>query len=220
MDNRILVIDGFDEVEVYSQSLRSAGFVVERSRGDAALSLVQKGPVSAVVAPVIESSERELVARIREVRAELPIIGVGADVELELAMLCISQPVVAGVFVSIVKYVLQQMRIRRAWRDLPCEVVVSATDAKNEFASILETAVARGPVCIQKHGEARAVLIGWDDYEKLTAAPDRLDVLRNEYDALLGRMQQPGMRERMQSAFDATPDELAAAAVSQAHRGR
>jgi prevent-host-death family protein len=97
---------------------------------------------------------------------------------------------------------------------------VSATDAKNEFATILETAVARGPVGIEKHGEARAVLIGWEDYEKLTAAPDPLDALRVEYDALLARMQRPGARERMKAAFDASPEELAAAAVSQAKRGR
>lgn len=219
MDDRILVIEGFDEVDAYTQSLRNAGLVVERVRADAALSIAREHRIRAVVAPVLAQSGRDLVASIRKARAELPIIAVGGSDEVAHATLCISQPVFGGVFASIVTYVLQQMRLRRAWRELPCEVAVSATDAKNEFASILETAVVRGPVRIEKHGAARAVLIGWDDYEKLTAAPAPLAVLRDEYDARLARMQQPGMYERMQTAFDASPDELAAAAVSQARRG-
>ena len=221
MDDRILLVEGFEEVELYSQSLRSAGFVVERVRSDRALSLVEESSVSAVVAPCVAPVQRDLVMRIRKLRAGLPIVGVGADMaERDLDLLCISEPVYGKVIVSILKFMLHHARGRRAWRHLPLEDTVSATEAKNEFATILETAVARGPVGIEKHGEARAVLIGWEDYEKLTAAPDSLGALRGEYDALLARMQQPGMRDRMQAAFDADPDELAAAAVSQAKRGR
>jgi antitoxin Phd len=217
--DRILIIEGFEQVDAYSQSLRSAGFAVERARPETAMALVNDASIRAVVVPCTAVADRELVTRIRKTRVELPMVGVGVTDDVDPAMLCISEPIDGGVFVSILKFMLHNTRTRRAWRDLPVEIAVSATEAKNEFAMILETAVARGPVCIQKHGEARAVLIAWDSYEKLTAAPDPLDLLREEYDSLLERMQRPGSRERMQSAFDATPEELGAAAVSRARRG-
>jgi hypothetical protein len=42
--------------------------------------------------------------------------------------------------------------------------------------------------------------------------------LSAKYDAMLERMQEPGARERMQKAFNATPQELAQAALEFARR--
>jgi len=220
----ILVIDGFGEADAYSASLQQAGFAITRSRGEAALSVVERRPLSAVVASIAATSGLELVKQIREAKSDLPIMAVSSPDASGLPagdiLFLLKQPVVGGVFVEIMKLFLQNLRTRRAWRELPWEVSVSATEAKNAFASILETAVSRGPVRIEKHGEARAVLVAWTDYEKLTAAPDRLGALSTEYDALLARLQEPGMYDRLQAAFDASPAELSAAAVKSQERVR
>ncbi|MBL8620499.1 MAG: type II toxin-antitoxin system prevent-host-death family antitoxin [Myxococcales bacterium] len=105
-------------------------------------------------------------------------------------------------------------RIRRQARE------VTATEAKNEFASILDTAVSRGPVVIRKHDAPRAVLVSWTEFEAMEAPGRRLDTLTAQYEARLAAMQRPGMRERMRAAFDADPAELAAAAVGAARGER
>ena len=46
----------------------------------------------------------------------------------------------------------------------------------------------------------------------------QLNALKAEFDRLLERMQRPGAREAMQSAFEATPDELGEAAVAAARK--
>jgi hypothetical protein len=43
--------------------------------------------------------------------------------------------------------------------------------------------------------------------------------LSSEFDALLARMQTPEARAGMQAAFDATPEQLAKAAVTFARKG-
>lgn len=84
---------------------------------------------------------------------------------------------------------------------------VSASDAKNAFGRVLEAAVRQGMVTITRHDEPRAVLLSMDEYRALSSARERsLDALAGEFDALLTRMQAPGMRSAMQTAFD-TPDE-------------
>jgi hypothetical protein len=47
---------------------------------------------------------------------------------------------------------------------------------------------------------------------------DRLAAWTEEFDALLARMQESGMRARMQAAFDASPEELGQAAADAARR--
>ena len=221
MSDSILVVEGFEEVDTYSASLERAGFTITRSRSDAALSVVERRPFSAVVASIAAGSGLELVKRIHATKSDLPILAVGSTDVTPFGdvLFLLEQPVAGAVFAGIMKLFVRNLRTRRAWRDLPWEMSVSATEAKNEFASILDTAVLRGPVRIEKHGTARAVLVAWDDYEKLTAAPDRLGALSTEYDALLARLQAPEMYDRLQSAFDASPAELSAAATKHRKRG-
>lgn len=97
---------------------------------------------------------------------------------------------------------------------------VTATVAKNEFASILDTAVSHGPVVIRKHDAPRAVLVSWAEFEAMDAPPRRLETLAAQYEARLMAMQRPGVRARMRAAFDATPAEIAAAAVRVARGDR
>lgn len=97
---------------------------------------------------------------------------------------------------------------------------VTATVAKNEFASILDTAVSHGPVVIRKHDAPRAVLVSWAEFEAMEAPPRRLETLEAQYEARLMAMQRPGVRARMRAAFDASPAEMAAAAVRVARGDR
>ncbi len=95
----------------------------------------------------------------------------------------------------------------------------SASDAKNQFGRVLETALADGIVMITKHDAVKAVLVSAEEFAALTGAREpALDTLSREFDRLLARMQTPKSRAGMKSAFEATPKQLGRAAVEGAHR--
>ena len=95
----------------------------------------------------------------------------------------------------------------------------SASDAKNQFGRVLETALADGVVMITKHDTVRAVLVSAEEFAALTGAREpALDTLSREFDRLLARMQTPKSRAGMKSAFEATPKQLGQAAVEGARR--
>jgi prevent-host-death family protein len=90
-----------------------------------------------------------------------------------------------------------------------------STDAKNAFGRVLDTALREGAIVITKHDDPKAVLLSWEEFEALASARSgQIAALANEFDALLARMQTVRARRRMQAAFDATPRQLAKAAVS------
>lgn len=96
---------------------------------------------------------------------------------------------------------------------------VTATDAKKEFGSVLETVIRGGVVVITKHDTPKAVLISVDDFDALSQASEaRLETLSQEFDALLARMQTPKARAGMKAAFNASPKQLGKAAVAVARR--
>src|SRR5882672_10030331 len=71
----------------------------------------------------------------------------------------------------------------------------SASDAKNQFGRVLETALADGVVMITKHDAVKAVLVSVDEFNALTRAKQsELDALTGEFDRLLARMQTPKSR--------------------------
>lgn len=89
---------------------------------------------------------------------------------------------------------------------------VTATAAKNGFASVMESAAREGGVVITKHDKPKAVVLSYDEYLALGGAPPpSLDALTAEFDAMLDAMQRPGQRAAMQAAFDSSPAELAKA---------
>jgi prevent-host-death family protein len=91
----------------------------------------------------------------------------------------------------------------------------NATQVKNAFGRVLDTALRRGAVVITKHDDPKAVLLSWDEFEALTSARSRqLEALTGEFDAMLERMQTARARRAMQSAFAAAPSELGRAAVA------
>lgn len=90
---------------------------------------------------------------------------------------------------------------------------VPATQAKNRFGEILQTARDSGPVFIERHGQAQAVVLGIDTYNKLTSnerTPQEreLDYWTREFDALHTKMQTLEARQAVDALFSATEAEL------------
>jgi len=90
---------------------------------------------------------------------------------------------------------------------------VPATQAKNRFGEILQTARDSGPVFIERHGQAQAVVLGIEAYNKLTSnqrsSQEReLDYWTREFDALHVRMQTHDARQAVDALFSATDAEL------------
>ena len=97
----------------------------------------------------------------------------------------------------------------------------SATEAKNSFGRVLDTASSQGMVAITKRDRTTAVVLSLDAYQALLGAQAKpLDTLSHEFDALLQRMQAPASRDAMMDAFDADPAELGQAAVVAAKPAR
>lgn len=94
---------------------------------------------------------------------------------------------------------------------------VTASRLKNEFGSVFDEAAVSGAVVITKHNIPRAVLLSYAEFEALaaTTAP-ALDDLSERFDKLLATMQTPKAKAGVAAAFDATPEELGAAAVKAA----
>ncbi len=90
----------------------------------------------------------------------------------------------------------------------------SATEAKNSFGRVLDTAFSQGVVAITKRDRPTAVVLSLDAYQALLGAQAQpLASLSQEFDLLLQQMQGPSARDAMMDAFDASPEELGAAAV-------
>lgn len=99
--------------------------------------------------------------------------------------------------------------------------MVAATRLKNEFGTVFEEVALRGAAVITKHDTPRAVLLSYAEFEALTAsATPALDDLSERFDKLLDAMQTPEAKAGVAAAFDATPEELGAAAVKAARAAR
>jgi antitoxin Phd len=103
--------------------------------------------------------------------------------------------------------------------DTGVPIKMTATDAKNQMGQLLETVMQGGVVLITKHEAPKAAVIPMTEYEKFSRATEaRLNALSGEFDALLARMQAPKARAGMKAAFDASPEQLAKAAVALARK--
>jgi antitoxin Phd len=95
---------------------------------------------------------------------------------------------------------------------------VTATEAKTRFGPLLETAIRGGSVVITKHDAPKAVLLSIAEFEALGGLPPDLNALSAEFDGLAARLQTPGRRKALKSAFEATPRELGRLAVANYRR--
>jgi prevent-host-death family protein len=98
-------------------------------------------------------------------------------------------------------------------------LTVTATEAKTRFGPLLEAVIRGGSVVITKHDTPKAVLLSMAAFEALGGSrPPDLDALRDEFDTLLARLQTPGNRKALRSAFEASPSELGRLAVANQRR--
>lgn len=92
--------------------------------------------------------------------------------------------------------------------------VVTATELKNSTADVIDQLGERRAVAITRHDKPRAVLLSLEEYEALTRQePAYMAGLMEKYRGMLDRMQRPEERAAAERAFNATPEELGAAAV-------
>lgn len=98
---------------------------------------------------------------------------------------------------------------------------VAASRLKNQFGTVFEEAAVNGAVVITKHDTPRAVLLSYAEFEALIApSTPELDDLSERFDKLLATMQTPEAKAGVAAAFDATPEDLGAAAVTAARTTR
>ncbi|HSS23892.1 MAG TPA: type II toxin-antitoxin system prevent-host-death family antitoxin [Mycobacterium sp.] len=94
---------------------------------------------------------------------------------------------------------------------------VAASRLKNEFGKVFDQATLDGAVLITKHDVPKAVLLSYAEFEALIkSATPVLDDLSERFDDLLATMQTPEAKAGVAAAFNATPQELGAAAVKAA----
>lgn len=97
---------------------------------------------------------------------------------------------------------------------------VTATEAKNAFGRVLDTALERGVVAITKREKVHAVVLSVEAYDALKQSSSRvLASLESEFETLVGAMQTPQARAAGDALFTAKPAALGRAAVDAA-RGR
>jgi len=98
-------------------------------------------------------------------------------------------------------------------------LVVTATDAQNEFGRILDQAGRDQDIVITRHNVARAVLVSMNRYREMRGAGGAmLNSLTDEFDALFAHMQQPSVREGTMRGIKATPAEMGESAHAAARR--
>ena len=108
------------------------------------------------------------------------------------------------------------IRIRNARGELVEPAKISSSDAKNGFGRILERVTKEGGVAITLRNEPKFMVISVETYQRMAHADSRsLNTLTDEFDALLDRMQEPGVRAAMERAFSMTPEQLGHAARRQ-----
>ena len=106
--------------------------------------------------------------------------------------------------------------LARLQRELRAVTTVQASEAKNQFGQVLETALTSGPVVITKHDAPKAILMSITEFEAMTRTRDQLDTLTRRFDATYAKLQRPEARRAMAAAFDASVTQLGQAAVKQA----
>jgi len=121
----------------------------------------------------------------------------------------------AILFVMGIKYSTSS-NVSPSVRELP---PVTATALKNSTADVLDQVIAEGAVAITRHDKPRAVLLSIEQYERMTGEDAGwLTSLQEECRDMLDKMQEPEQKAAAKRLFEATPEELGAAAVRAAKR--
>src|SRR5436309_2043130 len=96
---------------------------------------------------------------------------------------------------------------------------IQATSAKNQFGRLLESAIQGRSIVITKHDVPKAIMMSMDEYNAHTGeARPKLNLLTEEFNALLDSTQTPKARAAMKSLFKATPKQLGRVALAAARK--
>jgi len=237
--DRVLLVDDQPKVLAsYSRALASAGFeVTEAGSGDEALRRLERSPFDVVLTDLLvpKISGLAFLERLHAFSPALPFIVMvdkqSNEIAVEAAELGALQLLVKPIDLACLKRTVgRAVRLRRARQDATpaflaprgealTPIKITATDAKNQMGRVLDTVMQGGVVLITKRETPRAAVIPMAEYEKFSRATEaKLNALSGEFDALLARMQTPEARAGMKIAFDATPEQLAKAAVTFARK--
>jgi antitoxin Phd len=236
---RVLLID--DELSIlrdYGRALSGLGFDVTKAKNRSeALRRLENASFDVVVTDLLmpAMSGLELIQKVRTLAPQLPLIVMLSEMDNELAvaaaergaMQSLVKPINGALLGRTVRNALRFRHQRRVGapdplnlgKDLAAPVTMNATDAKNKMGQMLDTVMQGHVVLITKNGSARAAVIPITEYERFShAAETRLNVLSDEFDALLENMQTARARAGMRAAFEASPKQLANAAVEFARK--
>lgn len=236
---RVLLVD--DEPSVlasYGRALADAGFEVTKAGGgDEALRRLETDRFDVVLSDLLlpEKAGLEFLESLQAISPELPVIVMAGKQSNEIAVEAaelgavqyLLKPISKEVLTRTIRHVVgrnrkrretaPEMRARRG--DARGTVKMTATHAKNQMGQVLELVMGGGTVLITKREIPKVAVIPMAEYEKYSRATDaKLDALSGEFDALLERMQTPEARAGMKEAFDASPEQLAKAALEFARK--
>lgn len=236
---RVLLVD--DEPSIlasYGRALADVGFEVTEAAGrDEAFRRLDTAPFDVVLTDLL-IPEMDGLAFLKSLRAfspEMPVIVMVDELSNEIAVEAaelgavqsLVKPISPALLERTVGRVVGRNRVRRnavpgfltRRGDALGLTKITATDAKNQMGQVLERVMQGGVVLITKHETPKAAVIPMAEYEKFSRATEaRLNALSHEFDAILAHMQTPEARAGMQAAFDASPEQLAKAAVAFARK--
>jgi prevent-host-death family protein len=231
---QILLVDDRPDRDKTARQIEGAGFGVAAAvRVSDALELLAKRHFDVAVtdATMPDMSGVDIVRAMRSVQPDLPVIVMlkkwdnvlAIEASERGAVQCLARPVGLDELKRSIELACEQVsaaqRLAALRRRLAGVATVSATEAKNKFGAVLERTLRDGAVMISKRAAQAAVLISMADLEALVEPKrSKLDALTRQFDALYARMQENAAQQAAARAFDATPDELGAAAVRAARR--
>jgi antitoxin Phd len=231
---RVLLIDPDPSIlRSYSRRLARAGFEVEEAtKASDALRHIENDGFDVLFSD-FKMPDLDGLALMRKVRnrsARLQVVLIldnpSNEVVVQAAELGVLECLVKPITLELLEKtaVLALRRSRRAMPQAERPIAgktssFTASEAKNEFARMLEKAMQGDVVVITKHDVPKAVLISVHEFNLLSQAPEsKIETLTAEFDSLLAQMQGPAARKGMEAAFHASPKQLGTAAVAAARK--
>lgn len=230
---RVLVVDDKPSADAYATQLGEAGFEVTKAHlGVDAIRLLESAVFDVVLSDLRlpDLDGLTLARHVHDRSADTPVIllsesvvaGAVRQAVAASGLELLTKPISFG---SLKRATSRAVRRRaglvfdnRKGEEVGL-VSFNASEAKNLFGKVLETALREGATVIRKHDVPKAVLLSWEEFSSLTAMRRaQLDALTAEFDGLLARMQTPAARVGMRAAFEASPDQLGKAAVKAARK--
>jgi len=232
LTGNVLIVDEEPALRAtYSRALSQAGFAVTKAKaGREVLRRLEGGAFDVLLAD-IQMPEKNGLALLREIHAlspDLPVIVIVSELNNQFAVDAADLGAVHFLAKPVDEVLLRRtvsrvVGLKQAQQRAPIDPVLgggqapirmNATKVKNQMGQVLDEVMQGKIVLITRHETPKAAVIPMAEFEKLSRATgERLSMLSRKYDAMLARMQTPAARKGMKAAFDASPKQLAQAAL-------